>query len=172
AIGKTCIDASAVGPNPVSGSRSSNIWPPMPTTNMRCSIAPLCGPISTAPAPKKSRREPSDRAFARRIEHQDPRPRRRPRPSHRELLRQTQTVPRHGHALRQDCPKFPRRHPPRRRNHLAQLTTRPSTLAQRLRLFGWVGIGVRELGLGAVGGEHPFDTSPCAIALPLPGGNP
>jgi hypothetical protein len=35
-------------------------------------------------------------------------------------------VPRHRYALRQNRPKFPRRHPPRRRYHLAQLTTRLS----------------------------------------------
>ena len=43
-----------------------------PTTNMRCSTALLSAPISIAPAPKKSRRRPGDRALARRTEHQDP----------------------------------------------------------------------------------------------------
>src|SRR5437763_2351767 len=48
---------------------------------------------------------------------------------------------------------------------------RASTFAQGLRLFGWVGIGMRELAAGALGGEHPFYASPCAIALSLPVGN-
>ena len=46
-------------------------------------------------------------------------------PPDRKLLLQTQTVPSYRHALRQDRAKFPRRRPPRRRYHLAQLTTRP-----------------------------------------------
>ena len=37
---------------------------------------PLCAPINTAPAPKK-RRRPSDRPIARRIDHENPCPRRR-----------------------------------------------------------------------------------------------
>ena len=35
------------------------------------------------------------------------------------LLRQTQAVPRHRNALRQDRPKLPRRYTPHRRNRLA-----------------------------------------------------
>ena len=38
-----------------------------------------------------------------------------------------QAVPCDRYTLRQDRTKFPRRHPPRRRYHLAQLTTRPSS---------------------------------------------
>src|SRR5205823_5045459 len=64
---KTCIDASAVGPNPVSGRRSSNIWPPMPTTNMRCSTAHCAGPSAQRRRAKKAgENQAIDRAFARR----------------------------------------------------------------------------------------------------------
>jgi len=47
-------------------------------------------------------------------------------PSNRELLCQTQAVPCHRHALRQNRQKLPRSYPLHRRGHLAQLTTRPS----------------------------------------------
>ena len=46
-------------------------------------------------------------------------------PSHRKLLLQAQAIPRHRHSLRQDRQQFPRRNPPRRRYHLAQLRTGP-----------------------------------------------
>src|SRR5208282_2192038 len=42
----------------------------------------------------------------------------------------TQAVPRNRHPLRQDRTKFPRCHPPRRRDHLAQLTTRSRAKAE------------------------------------------
>src|SRR5271154_1740819 len=53
ATGRIPIAGSLCGPKPGSGNKSSSIWPPMPTTNMRCSTAPSCGRISTAPARSK-----------------------------------------------------------------------------------------------------------------------
>src|SRR5208282_1076506 len=53
ATGRIHIAGSLGGPKPGSGNKSSSISPPMPTTNMRCSTAPLCGRISTAPALSK-----------------------------------------------------------------------------------------------------------------------
>src|SRR5271169_71523 len=53
ATGRIPIAGSLGGPKPGSGNKSSSISPPMPTTNMRCSTAPLCGRISTAPALSK-----------------------------------------------------------------------------------------------------------------------
>ena len=70
--GRTCTDASAAGLRLVCGRGSFSTSQQTPTTNMRCSTARLYAPISIAPAPKKSRRRPGDRALARRTEHQDP----------------------------------------------------------------------------------------------------
>jgi hypothetical protein len=47
-------------------------------------------------------------------------------PPNRKFLLQTQTVPRHSHTLRQDCERFPRRHPSRSRYGPAQPTIHPS----------------------------------------------
>ena len=77
ATGQRSTCDSAVGPKAVCGSGYFSISPRTPTTNMRCSTAPLCALTSIAQAPKKSWRGPGNRALARRTEHQDPRPGRR-----------------------------------------------------------------------------------------------
>src|SRR5215472_11503755 len=53
ATGRIRIRGSAAGPKPGYGSASFSTWQPTAITNTRCSIAPSCGLINTAPAPSK-----------------------------------------------------------------------------------------------------------------------
>ncbi len=109
--------------------------------------------------------------------------------SHRELLLQAQAIPSHRHSIRQDRSKLPRRYPPRRCYHLAQLRTGPNLsmifLCQRLRLLlfgviagqsfgcGKLGIlrlweGVRWCGRGGfVYSWHVVGVRPCGRSVPL-----
>src|SRR6186997_2166660 len=48
-------------------------------------------------------------------------------------------------------------------------SARPSTSAQRLRLFAELGIDARQLAAGALGGEHPLHAGAGGVALLLPG---
>src|SRR5271157_2200759 len=203
ATGRIPIAGSLGGPKPGSGNKSSSIWRPMPTTNMRCSTAPLCGRISTASALSKKDDDQAigrsrgglstkihalvdalgnplafrltagqthdlvgadallpqmaaDRLIADKAYDADARvlqplagagktavipPRSNrlaPRDFDRELYKERHLIEnffcklkqfRDRHPLRQNRTKFPRCHPPRRRDHLAQLTTRPSKSA-------------------------------------------
>jgi transposase len=201
AIGRIPIGGSVAGPRAPCGNRSLSIWPPTPTTNMRCSTAPSFAPISTAPGLSKkddtqavghsrgglstkihalvdalgnpvrfvltpgqahdlvgadallpqmtANRLIADKAFdadqrvrrplavAGKLAVIPPRDHRRTVPDFDpELYRARHLIENFSCKLKQfraiatrydkTAKKFPRRHPPRRRDHLAQLTTRPS----------------------------------------------